>query len=255
VRLHPGPDNHDLVIVGGEDHKTGQDDVGPAARYARLEAWARRRFSALGPVVDRWSGQILESIDGLAFIGRVERDRPIFVVTGDSGNGMTHGVLAGILLAALLAGEQHPWAEVYDPTRIRLHALGRFARENLNVAARYASWVAPQTARGPEEVPPGTGAVIRRGVTPIAVYRDGSGVAHERSAVCPHLGCIVAWNAAEQSWDCPCHGSRFDPLGAVVNGPATRPLAPIEREAPSAPADGAPRPPASPLGIDPEGRP
>jgi glycine/D-amino acid oxidase-like deaminating enzyme/nitrite reductase/ring-hydroxylating ferredoxin subunit len=229
VRLcRPYGDEREVALIGGEDHKTGQDDLGADVRYGRLEEWARRHLPELGLVVDRWSGQILETMDGLAFIGRLEAGREVFVVTGDSGDGMTHGTIAGMLLTDLILGRPNPWSGVYDPTRVRLHAIGRFARENLNVAAQYTDWMAALVAKRPEDLPPGTGVVVHRGVTPVAVYRDESGRLHERSAVCPHLGCLVAWNATERSWDCPCHGSRFAPSGEVLNGPASRGLKDLE---------------------------
>jgi glycine/D-amino acid oxidase-like deaminating enzyme/nitrite reductase/ring-hydroxylating ferredoxin subunit len=215
----PWGDEREVALVGGEDHKTGQDDVDPERRYGRLEEWGRRHFADLGPVIDRWSGQVVESMDGLAFIGRLESDRKVFVTTGDCGNGMTHGAIAGMLLTDLIQGRPNPWAAVYDPTRVRLHALGRFARENLNVAARYGDWLVALTRRT-DGLAPGSGVVVHRGMSPVAVHRDEAGRLHTRSAVCPHLGCIVAWNAAEKSWDCPCHGSRFAPSGEVLNGPA-----------------------------------
>jgi Rieske Fe-S protein len=220
VRLAAGEGDTDLLVVGGEDHKTGQDDEPPETRYARLESWARSWFPAMGPIVHRWSGQVLESMDGLAFIGRVETRPDVYVVTGDSGNGMTHGAIAGMLLTDLIQKRTSPWADVYDPSRLRLKAMGAMTREGVNVAAQYAQWVRPGAVDSADDVASGSGAVVRRGLSKVAVYRDRDGVVHERSAVCPHLKCIVAWNSAEQSWDCPCHGSRFDPTGRVLSGPA-----------------------------------
>jgi nitrite reductase/ring-hydroxylating ferredoxin subunit len=227
VRVHRGPEEDgDVLLVGGEDHKTGQDDVGAHTRWSRLEHWARARFPELGPVVDRWSGQVMESMDGLAFIGRVEDQRELFVVTGDSGNGLTHGTIAAMLLPELIGHREHGWADVYDPQRVRMRALGTFARENLNVAAQYTAWAGPAAAIA--DIPRNGGAVIRRGLSRIAVHRDAEGALHERSAVCPHLGCLVRWNDGERTWDCPCHGSRFDAYGKVLHGPASRDLAPVE---------------------------
>ena len=117
---------------------------------------------------------------------------------------------------------------LHDPVRKSPLAALRFAKENLNVAAQYSSWVTPGEVSSADEIQPGAGAVIRRGLSKIAVFRDQSGNLHERSAVCPHLGCIVAWNTTESSWDCPCHGSRFDPYGKILNGPAISPLAEVE---------------------------
>jgi Rieske Fe-S protein len=218
----------EVLIVGGEDHKTGQADD-QAERHARLEAWARDRFPMMRDVRFRWSGQVMETIDGLAFIGRNPRDEPnVFIVTGDSGMGMTHGTVAGILLTELILGREHPWATLYDPSRETLGAAGEFARENLNVARQYGDWLTGGDVGSAEEIRPGTGAVVRRGLTKVAAYRDEQGALHECSAVCPHLGCIVAWNDAEKTWDCPCHGSRFDRLGKVMSGPANRDLVRID---------------------------
>ncbi|HUP20502.1 MAG TPA: FAD-dependent oxidoreductase, partial [Gemmatimonadota bacterium] len=212
VRLHERPD-HDVLIVGGEDHKTGQaDDVDdPDGAFERLEAWTRERFPDAGEVAYRWSGQVLEPNDGLAFIGRNPGDDHVYVITGDSGQGMTHGTLGGILLTDLVLGRENPWAELYDPGRISLRAAGEFARENLNVAAQYADLVTGGDVGGVDEIAPGTGAIVREGLKKLAVYRDPDGELHRRSAVCPHLGCVVEWNPVETTWDCPCHGSRFDP--------------------------------------------
>jgi glycine/D-amino acid oxidase-like deaminating enzyme/nitrite reductase/ring-hydroxylating ferredoxin subunit len=219
----------DLLIVGGEDHKTGQADDAEA-RFARLEAWTRDRFAMLGEVGFRWSGQVMEPVDALAFIGRNPGDKNVYVVTGDSGNGMTHGTLAGVLLTDLVQGRPNPWEKIYDPSRISLKAATEFARENLNVAVHYGALVTPGEVGAPLEIPPGSGAVDRRGLRKVAVYRREDGTVIERSAFCTHLGCVVQWNSQERSWDCPCHGSRFSPDGAVLNGPALHGLARVEPE-------------------------
>ena len=220
-----GSEGQDVLIVGGEDHKTGQAPA-HSDPYARLEAWARERFPMIREVRFRWSGQVMETIDGLAFIGRNPLDQPnVFIVTGDSGMGMTHGTIAGILLTDLILGRENPWTTLYDPSRKTLRALDRFVKENLNVARQYGDWLTSGDVDSPAQIKPGAGAVIRRGLTKMAVYRDEQGVCHERSAICTHLGGIVHWNDAEKTWDCPCHGSRFDRLGGVLNGPANRDLA------------------------------
>jgi glycine/D-amino acid oxidase-like deaminating enzyme/nitrite reductase/ring-hydroxylating ferredoxin subunit len=233
VRLanDPSDESADVVIVGGEDHKTGQDDD-PAGRFDRLETWARGRIPQLGPVVFRWSGQVMEPVDGLAFLGRSPGERDIYVVTGDSGHGMTHATIGAGIVADLIAGRENLWAELYDPGRITAEATPRFLRENLNVAGRYSEWVTPGEVGEPAEIPPGAGAVLRRGISKVAAYRAEDGSIHERSAVCPHLGCIVAWNPVESTWDCPCHGSRFGPTGALIHGPAVGDLSPVEAPAP-----------------------
>jgi len=232
VRLQPMPNDvpasamlgnpltEELLIVGGEDHKTGQADDAEA-RYDRLETWARARFPVNEGRRCHWSGQVLETIDGLAFIGRNPLDGPnIFIATGDSGQGMTHGTIAGILLTDLIVGRSNPWSQLYDPARKTLSASDRFLKENLNVAAQYGSWVTGGDVESSEAIAPGTGAVVRQGLTKVAAYRDEHGQLHECSAVCPHLGCIVQWNHNESTWDCPCHGSRFDKKGHLLCGPA-----------------------------------
>lgn len=227
VRLANADSTHDLLIVGGEDHKTGQADD-TEQRFSRLEAWTRERIPTAGARAYSWSGQVMEPIDGLAFIGRNLGDRHTYVATGDSGNGMTHGTIAGMLITDLVEGRDNPWASLYDPGRVTLRTLGRFAVENLNVAAQYIALATGGDVSSAADVTPGSGAILRRGMRKLAVYRDPSGELHQLSAVCPHLGCIVAWNATEQSWDCPCHGSRFTAVGEVVNGPALSNLPPAD---------------------------
>lgn len=227
VRLQT-TDDGDMLIVGGEDHKTGQADDAPA-RFDRLEAWARERFPMMGAILYRWSGQVIETIDGLAYLGRNPGDAAnVYIATGDSGQGMTHGTIAGLIITDLIAGRENPWTKLYDPARVTLRASGEFASENLNVAAQYADWVTGGDVSSADEIAPGSGAILRSGLSKIAAYREPCGTLHKLSATCTHLGCVVRWNSTEKSWDCPCHGTRYDPLGRVVNGPAVRPLAPVE---------------------------
>jgi len=221
----------DVLIVGGEDHKTGQADDAEA-RFGRLEAWTRERFPQVESFEYRWSGQVMEPVDGLAFIGRNPLDSDnVYIATGDSGNGMTHGTIAGILLTDLISGRANKWAELYSPSRkpLSLSAAKDFAGENLNVAAQYTDLVTPGEVSDASEIKAGDGAIIRRGLTKVACYRDDAGALHERSAICTHLGCVVQWNSGEKTWDCPCHGSRFHRAdGHVVNGPAINALAEVE---------------------------
>jgi len=223
----------ELLIVGGEDHKTGQADDADA-RFSRLEEWTRQRFPMIRNIDFRWSGQVMEPVDYMAFIGKNPgADQHIFIATGDSGNGITHGTIAGILLTDLILGKKNPWSKLYDPSRVTLRATTEFLKETLNVVGQYSDWATSGDVGSYDEIAPGTGAVIRRGIHKIAVYRDDQGKFHERSAVCTHLYCIVDWNSAERTWDCPCHGSRFDPYGQVVNGPAITPLTEVESGAPA----------------------
>ncbi|HEX5613113.1 MAG TPA: FAD-dependent oxidoreductase [Burkholderiales bacterium] len=228
LRIAPHGDD-DLLIVGGEDHKSGQADD-TVERFERLEQWTRARFPMVRDVPFRWGGQIMETVDYLAFSGRNPGDHDnVFVHTGDSGMGLTHGTIGAMLICDLLLERDNRWARLYEPSRKTMRAARDYTAENLNVARQYADWLTAGEVDSAEDVPQGAGAIVRRGLRKIAVYRDESGALHEHSAVCPHLGCMVRWNRAERTWDCPCHGSRFDPLGKVINGPANRDLAPAER--------------------------
>ena len=213
-----------LVLVGGEDHKTGQDDD-PTA-YVRLQEWARKHLPGIGKFTHGWSGQVLEPADGLAFIGADPGgEENVYVVTGDSGNGVTHGTLAGLLLRDLVAGRENAWAGLYDPARKQSRSPLGWLRENANVALQYRDWLAPGDAAKVEALARREGAIVRSGLHRVAVYREGEGGLVAFSARCPHLGCSVRWSPQEKSWDCPCHGSRFDArTGEVLNGPANAPL-------------------------------
>ncbi len=231
VRLQPESQDADILIVGGEDHKAGQA-ADQDERHARLEAWARERFPVCRGVRYRWSGMVMETIDGGAFIGRNPGDEPnVFIATGDSGMGMTHGTIAGMLLADLIQGRGNPWAKFYDPSRKPVAGMSKwnFLSENANIAKEYVQdWLSPGDRPAAAQLAADEGTVERRGLSPVAVYRDSEGHEHRCTAVCPHLGCVVHWNNLEKVWDCPCHGSRFDAFGHVIHGPAISDLEPVE---------------------------
>jgi glycine/D-amino acid oxidase-like deaminating enzyme/nitrite reductase/ring-hydroxylating ferredoxin subunit len=223
----------DVLIVGGEDHKSGQADD-QERRYANLDTWMRARFAMAGDIVYRWGGQVMETIDYLAFSGRNPGGNDnVFVHTGDSGMGLTHGTIGGILISDQICGRTNPWTELYDPARKPVRAAANYLAENLNVVRQYAKHLTPGVVHSRDGIAHGTGAVMRSGVHMLAIYRDDAGAVHERSAICPHLGCLVQWNVTEKTWDCPCHGSRFDALGGVVNGPANKDLAIVARPHPN----------------------
>lgn len=228
VRATDGSGDHDVLIVGGEDHKTGQaNDMDE--RFQRLETWARERFPMIEGIEFRWSGQVVEPVDGLAFIGHNPHDeKNVFIATGTSGNGMTYGTIAGMLLTDLIYGRSNPWTMLYSPSRTTIRAAKDYAQENFNVLRQYVNWAKGGDVDSVDKIPPGGGAVLQEGFHKVAVYRDTAGMIHRVSAVCPHLGCVVRWNSAESTWDCPCHGSRFSPTGRVVNGPAAGPLTPLD---------------------------
>jgi glycine/D-amino acid oxidase-like deaminating enzyme/nitrite reductase/ring-hydroxylating ferredoxin subunit len=222
LRVTRGAHGREILLVGGADHRTGHGD--PTGRFDELERWTRARC-AVGAVVTQWSGQVMEPADALGYIGAA-RGRPnVFVVSGDSGNGLTNGALAGLLLPSLIRGDAHPWAELYAPTRSRHHGVATLLDEAVKSTVAYVDWVGPSDARSLADVPVGEGRVVRYGAHRIAAYRAATGVCHLRSARCPHLHAVVRWNPLERSWDCPAHGSRFDPRGCVVSSPSAHDLA------------------------------
>lgn len=227
IRTQPDGD-HDLLIVGGEDHRTGQANDGEQ-RFQKLIDWTREHFEQTGEVLYKWSGQCFETHDGLAFIGRFSSSEPnVYLITGDSGMGMTHGTIGGMLVTDLILGRENPWTEVFDPTRKATQSIREAIPEIIDSTVPYVDWVTGGDVSYVEEIKPGEGAVIRDGLSKIAVYRDENGELHRRSAVCTHMGCIVRFNSLEKTWDCPCHGSRFSTSGEAINAPAIKPLASAE---------------------------
>ena len=224
VRSAPGvAEDEELLIVGGEDHKTGQE-TDFDTRYRALVAWARERFPRAGEVAWRWSGQVMESIDGVGYIGRSAGEEHIWVITGDSGNGLTNGTLGAQIVADGILGRDNPWAKTFDAGRPATRNVTEWVKEQANVAAQFVDWLRGDDVEGVAAIAPGSGAVLSHRLTQLAVHRDENGVLSACSAVCPHAGCLVAWNDDAKSWDCPCHGSRFDPRGKVINGPAVTAL-------------------------------
>ena len=172
----------------------------------------------------------METTDGCAFIGRNPGDKPnVYIATGDSGMGLTHGTIAGLILSELVQGKEHRWASFYDPSRkpVSGRAWRQFVAENANVAQEYLHDYLFNDSPNVEHLGSDMGTVIREGTQKVAVYKDINGVLHKCSAVCPHLGCIVHWNNLEKVWDCPCHGSRFDAKGHVIQAPAISDLKPL----------------------------
>lgn len=231
VRLQPAGDGQDWLIVGGEDHRTGTaDDM--ERRFADIEAWTRDRFPSFGKVAYRWSGQVMEPVDCMPYSGRDGSDR-IYVHSGDSGTGMTNGVAGALNFIALYRNERARFAALFDPARkpASTYALGEYVKGQGAVVANLAEYVESGEIDSIDAIPPGEGAILRRGLAKHAVYRAEDGSVVERSAVCTHVGCIVHWNSFEKCWDCPCHGSQFQPDGSVLNAPAIRPLAKVDRAA------------------------
>jgi glycine/D-amino acid oxidase-like deaminating enzyme/nitrite reductase/ring-hydroxylating ferredoxin subunit len=200
------------LIAGGDDHKVGEP------RVPELERYVRERYGEL-PVEHRWSGQIVESFDGLPMTGRWSDD--LYVATAYAGQGTTFGTAAAMLLADLIHGQTNEWSSLFDP-----HRAGFDIRENLEFEVRRN--LHPVTVTQPSELKAGQGAIVEIDGRRVAVSRDDSGALRGVDPKCRHLGCDVAWNAVERSWDCPCHGSRYSPEGEVLNSPATQPLERID---------------------------
>lgn len=224
VRLQPGEGSNDYVLVGGADHKSGEADDANS-RFEALEAWARNLIPKLGNASHRWSGQVLDTIDYAAFIGRNPGNANIFVHTGDSGQGMTHGAAGAMLNAALVSGKAAKWKEVYEPSRKTPSAIGNFLKENVTAIKNFAEYLAPGELSSLDDLKPGCGAIVRQGLAKIAAYRDDRGKLFTRSASCTHIGCHLHWNSFETCWDCPCHGSHFAIDGTALNAPAVSSLA------------------------------
>ena len=223
VRPHPRGNDHDFLIVGGADHKSGKADDAKA-RYEALEAWIRNLVPDLGAVTHRWSGQVLDTIDYASFTGRNPGDKNVFVHTGDSGQGITHGVVASLIISRMITDGVDLWQDLYGPTRKTVSALGTFVSENVTAIKNFAEYLAPGEVKSYDDIEAGHGAIVRDGLKKVAAYRDEKGALHAHSAACTHLGCHLHWNSFERCWDCPCHGSQFGVDGEVLNGPAVHPL-------------------------------
>ncbi len=220
--------DHEILVVGGADHKVGQDEH-PEHRYDEIEKWVRQHYPMAGSVDFKWSGQCMEPADGVGYMGRNPMDdKNVYVITGDSGNGMTHCTAGAMLVTDLIMDRNNSWLDLYDPSRKAIHGMPEFLKELGNTLAQYGDWVKDGDVDSPEEIAPGQGAVMRQGEKKIAVYRDDDGKIHALTAACTHLGCVVSWNSAEKSWDCPCHGSRFDVNGQILHGPAGKPLEAVD---------------------------
>ena len=223
VRLESFDEHNDILIIGGEDHKTGQSEdntIHEEDRYLKLETWAKTYFPSFRNIDFKWSGQVIEPIDSLAYIGKNPGDENIYIITGDSGNGMTHGTIGGILISDIITGKENPWIKIYDPSRITLNRTLDYLHEAGNMVAQYFDWFTKNELEEVNKLKPLEGGIFSSGMKKIAVYRDENNKLHACSAVCPHLGAILQWNNDEKTFDCLMHGSRFTTDGIVINGPA-----------------------------------
>ena len=235
VRLQPAAEGKDWLIVGGEDHRSGtandMDD-----RFENLEKWTRDRFPQFDKAEHRWSGQVMEPVDFMPYSGRDGSER-IYVHSGDSGQGITNGVAGSLNFIALYRGGKAHFAELFAPERKPAAGLSlkEYFKGQGPVVSNLSEYLSGGEVADVDDIRPGEGAIVRRGLAKHAVYHGEDGKIIERSAVCTHVGCIVHWNSFEKCWDCPCHGSQFLPDGTVINGPAVRPLARVDEPAEPAP--------------------
>lgn len=212
-------DGQDYLIIGGEDHKTGHNS--PEESFKALEDYLYEHFNVLS-VDFRWSSQFYESADGLPYIGALPAaDKGIYTATGFSGNGVTFGTFSALLLTDLILGRNNPYSELYSPSRIKpIAGFVEFVKENTDVAYHFiADRMVIQEIESLVAMKPDTGLVVNYKKEKVAVYKDETGKIHALNPVCTHARCIVNWNHAEKSWDCPCHGGRFDKDGKVLTGP------------------------------------
>ncbi len=231
ARLQELDDDYDLLICGGEDHKTGQEDeedITQDERYERLEAWTLEHFPQAEEFTYRWSGQVMEPIDSLGYMGKNPGDDNIYIITGDAGNGMTHTTIGAMIIRDEIVGRTNKYASLYDPARITLKAAGTFIEEGANMAKQYLDWISSTDLKDAHDLDADEGGILTKGFSKIAVYKNSENQVEAFSAVCPHMGCVVHWNSDEKSFDCPCHGSRFDVKGKVMNGPALTDLKKID---------------------------
>ena len=216
-------DGEELLLVGGQNHKTGHA-TNTEERYGRVARFARRHFD-VESIASRWSTQDYVTIDQVPYIGQLGAvDDDLYVATGFGGWGMSNGTAAGMMLADAVRGQENPWLSAFEPKRLA------GLRDALSLNAHSTSelvhgWI-DSLSSGDDVPSPGEARVVRQGGRPVAISRDEDGTARAVSAVCTHMGCIVEWNDAEKSWDCPCHGSRFDQSGEVIEGPAGADLTP-----------------------------
>ena len=220
-----------FLIAGGEDHKTGHEE-NTESPFLRLEAYVRQVFN-VDKTAFKWSSQYFEPADGLAYIGTMPGgDDNLFVATGFGGNGMTYSTLSAIIISSMIGGEKSPYEKLFHPGRLKpLAGFTNFIKENADVVKEFVTGrFSVSSIKEVSELARGEGQIVKYEGKKIGLYKDDQGLLHAVNPVCTHAKCIVAWNGAERSWDCPCHGGRFSPEGKVLTGPAARDLEKIELE-------------------------
>lgn len=229
VRISPRDANTDWLISGGEDHRVGAS-VDYSQPFAKLEAWTKERFPMVNEFQFKWSGEVWEPHDLLGYLGKYVHDKDnVYVITGDSGTGLTHTTIGAKIITDLIMNRSNEWSKLYDPSRKpSLRSLPHGAKASFEMSSGYLSWMRSGDIKDIEDLRPNTGGVLFHNRKPIACYKDENGKVTQCSAVCTHLNGVVNWNDAEKSWDCPCHGSRFDKYGKCIQGPAIKDLPPVQ---------------------------
>ncbi len=226
LRVDPRP-RFDYLIFGGEDHKTGQQEDANES-FRRLEQTLLQILPE-AKVDARWSGQVIETHDGLPYIGETAERQ--FVATGYAGNGMTFGTIAGMMAADAVLGRKNPWTDLFSVGRKKLASAWDYLKENLDYPYYFIKdKLTLSEGESLDDLKPGQGKVLSLGGQRVAASRDAEGKVTKLSPVCTHMGCLVHWNQADSTWDCPCHGSRFKVTGEVLGGPAEKPLEKSEGE-------------------------
>ena len=220
ARLTPYDELHDLLLVGGEDHRVGaKANEHP---YLALKAWAEKYLKVQSALIAHtWSGQILEPVDYLAYIGRNPKAKNAFMVSGDSGHGLTHGTIAAMLICDLILEKKNPYEDLYKVPRLPLRAFSHLSKNAASSSLAYFKHLLPLWQASPIA---GQGKVVQRGFNKLAMYKDEANKLHLCSGICPHLGAVLSFNEIEKTWDCAAHGSRFNLQGEILNGPAGQPL-------------------------------
>lgn len=215
-----------LLIIGGADHRTGKL-TRTEESFDELLEYVHHRYR-VRKIEGRWSAEYFRSADKLPYIGRLPARDRVFVATGFAGDGLTYGTVAGILISDMILGKRNPWEEVFDPSRVKPMATARRATMVGLRTARH--WIGDRLTGddypSPEDVPIGQGGVLTVEGERLAIYRDEHGELHAMSPVCRHAGCYVHWNSAERTWDCPCHGGRYECTGEVISSPPVKNLEP-----------------------------
>jgi hypothetical protein len=222
-------DGKEFMIVGGEDHKTGEAENADAS-FLRLESYIRKHFK-VDEVLFKWSSQYFEPADGLPYIGHLPGNPGnTFVASGYGGNGMTYSSVAALLLRRMILKGESPYIDLFDPNRIKpIAGFTTFFKHNVDVLKKFiGKWFDREKLEEFAELAPGEAKVVKYDGEKIALFKDEHGELHAINPMCTHMKCSVAWNNAEQTWDCPCHGSRFSVEGKVLTGPADHDLEKIE---------------------------